>query len=1077
MIKLILVLAFCGISVAANSQTDQSPKTPNSEGIIRYLEYPVNVRNGAMNVSVPIYSLAVKGFELPISIDYHTGGIKVNQRASPVGLGWVLNTGGAIFRTIKDKPDDRYSVSGYGYLCDYTKKANFITYVQERCNYSNTVHHLTHHSNIDLEPDWYCFNSPGISGGFTFDKSGNIVLIPEQDLKVECDYRNYRFYKWKITDSNGTQYFYSNEDESYLDYMDYDEWGGGLPASTEREVTTWHIDKIVSNQLDTIQFFYRQESFVEELMKGEERAVSSAVGPSMSINISYTGRESVILNEHLKELYKIETNNEVVEFVHNRGREDFNPGVSIISSIIIKKKKGGQRIKEYSFATSYFLSTLGGIYSGTPSYLFKRLKLDAVEMIDSLGDLVGKYEFAYNKYNGNKRYPPRTSSAVDHWGYYNGKDANIGLLPSFVTLRNNYGAMQLVKGADRSADSESKKAFILDEVKYPTGGTVKIYYDSHYAAYSELIISGSSNYSYDNSEKPAGGLVVAKTVYDAGDNSNPIIKEYSYNHGYLPYGEPVYNLSFSQLLGSEGYEFPGAAGGRNQLLLFGGSSTLNIVYSTPQNNSHGRAFDRVSYRSIIENHPGSGSIEYKFANEPGAYIDSDDGSISGSFNDDFPRKAIVTLFNDEPSSIIYKDQKGKLLKRIDNTFTTYYRKIDQDVIAVSKTSGGGLTMFTPYSIYTGYSFLSESKTTVYGSDMLTETKVVDYKQFGLRPGSESPIILRDQAKPIHFKPSSVRLKDSFGEESVSEYTYIADYHAIGPTDIWQKMTNNFLLTKPMSVKKSILKNGEKYVTEAQYFEYNDFDGYINLAEKYELVTDQPLPDERFSFGKVSGKNFIVNKDIFKSQLQLTHNQFGHLVQQRLTNNFPVGYFWSFDFNSPTHILENVNLNQMASNSFEGLEEKDGWIYNVNERVCNSNAYDGKCFFGGSNLTSPALLNDFYTVSFRIKNKSSSSGSVQVNGLALNNIQSDWTYYEVDLPKSQTVSLKLSNVYFDQIYVYPTNANITKYQYTPVFGLNKVTDGNNISTIYEYDSFGRLSLIRDNDSNVVKGYKYRYVTGK
>src|SRR5690606_19671137 len=87
---------------------DFFPKSPNAEGLARYVEYPVDKSSGALNLSIPIHTIKIRGFELPISLDYHTGGIKVDQQSTSVGLGWVLNAGGLITRTVQGTyPDER----------------------------------------------------------------------------------------------------------------------------------------------------------------------------------------------------------------------------------------------------------------------------------------------------------------------------------------------------------------------------------------------------------------------------------------------------------------------------------------------------------------------------------------------------------------------------------------------------------------------------------------------------------------------------------------------------------------------------------------------------------------------------------------------------------------------------------------------------------------------------------------------------------------------------------------------------------------------------------------------------------
>jgi len=59
------------------------------------------------------------------------------------------------------------------------------------------------------------------------------------------------------------------------------------------------------------------------------------------------------------------------------------------------------------------------------------------------------------------------------------------------------------------------------------------------------------------------------------------------------------------------------------------------------------------------------------------------------------------------------------------------------------------------------------------------------------------------------------------------------------------------------------------------------------------------------------------------------------------------------------------------------------------------------------------------------------------------------------------------------------AMVTTYTYTPlagstnlpVFGITSRTEPNGIATYYDYDSFGRLSQISDNNHKLLKKYTY------
>lgn len=81
------------------------PCTPQATSLARYAEYPVSLTTGIPDISIPIYEIRMGEFTLPISISYHASGARPDEVPSCVGLGWTLNAGGAVTRTILGGPD------------------------------------------------------------------------------------------------------------------------------------------------------------------------------------------------------------------------------------------------------------------------------------------------------------------------------------------------------------------------------------------------------------------------------------------------------------------------------------------------------------------------------------------------------------------------------------------------------------------------------------------------------------------------------------------------------------------------------------------------------------------------------------------------------------------------------------------------------------------------------------------------------------------------------------------------------------------------------------------------------------
>jgi len=103
------------------------PKSPEVMGMERYGEYPVSEYTGIPSINIPLYTIKIKDFEFPISLDYHAAGIQVTQEATWVGLGWNLMAGGCI-STIPvgavDGPNSFASTSEWMRILNYASESN-----------------------------------------------------------------------------------------------------------------------------------------------------------------------------------------------------------------------------------------------------------------------------------------------------------------------------------------------------------------------------------------------------------------------------------------------------------------------------------------------------------------------------------------------------------------------------------------------------------------------------------------------------------------------------------------------------------------------------------------------------------------------------------------------------------------------------------------------------------------------------------------------------------------------------------------------------------------------------------------
>ena len=88
--------------------------SPQTWDFMKYGNVPVSLYTGRLDLQIPIYHYQDVDFDINISLGYNSAGFIPNKPAGPVGLNWFLNCGGVITRRVVGVPDDACGFQGFG---------------------------------------------------------------------------------------------------------------------------------------------------------------------------------------------------------------------------------------------------------------------------------------------------------------------------------------------------------------------------------------------------------------------------------------------------------------------------------------------------------------------------------------------------------------------------------------------------------------------------------------------------------------------------------------------------------------------------------------------------------------------------------------------------------------------------------------------------------------------------------------------------------------------------------------------------------------------------------------------------
>ncbi|GGH16507.1 hypothetical protein GCM10011418_18940 [Sphingobacterium alkalisoli] len=457
----------------------------------------VDLYTGMLKASVPVGSVQGRDLAIPVSLNYTAGkGVRVQDYASEVGLGWQLSANCNISRVVRGAPDDLNTV---GYLGSYGGTGN--GWADELFNWGtygtslpSNIDGGVYYPTADGEPDLFMISTPFFSAQFVFDKDGNAIFSNSSGLSVTPhiffnSVHSPEGYGFTVIDEYGNKYLFGGT-SAYQDLTTAKLLGGNSYTFK----STWFLNKIITyNNREEITFIYQASP--SNMIKKHYHSSKLQVGSAWQARRD----DSTTTTVHSPKLIsKIQTSISEIAFLYTFDRLDI-PNAGRLNTIQVRSRTGPTTTKllhTYQFNTSYF-----GAPSTDRNVL--RLRLDNVKLIGGENTPVGGLPYKTFTYFNTYQLPSRKSDHFDYWGYYNNMASGADPL-MFTSLRN--------------PNTDRNKANILTRIDDLGGLSTSINYELN------------EYYSFNLDRQFSGGGLRVESITRNDPSSQAMVTSYIYEN-------------------------------------------------------------------------------------------------------------------------------------------------------------------------------------------------------------------------------------------------------------------------------------------------------------------------------------------------------------------------------------------------------------------------------------------------------------------------------------------------------------------------------------------------------------------
>ena len=973
----------------------------------------------------------------------------------------------------------------------------------------------------DTEPDIYYVNAGSVQGKFLFDNDGTIRFLTANDFKITYEragtppYNNYcgsgecGINKFTVTDDLGNQYVFDQIETTTSETTEetmYNFKESSLSTVNSVFTSAWYLSRIISPNGKEINYTYKNVTTIQSpsLMQVRSACVEGDCTPhsgnTKSSKITIAGK---IINSAWDQFLKLEFS--------SSSREDLNGGVKI-DNINIKSTVTNDILKQYELSYFYSFPSIG--LTGD-AYKDKRLFLQQVDQVDKAGNRIS-HKLSYDRPN---LLPPKNSAEQDFWGYYNANHAHdlipsIYVYPAFGSadryqlfpLLTYTGSQITLSGWDRSVEPAYITCGTISEIEFPTGGKVIYRFESNdfygegigmqkgggvriaevqYMDYNDFVVAKKQyDYTLDGSKSSGVLINMPKFAREMTYGPSPFKSQNGQPAVLAP--NPNCTAYIYHRRQWDNPEYFNAETDLNEYDLWNIFTQRFTISRTPLSDLDGQ---QVSYTrvSIIEPDNGKTVNEYfsprsykthaslvKTAGSvnTGTFVVpttggdvfpftpacTDNGLVFGKIDKSgyniFPYPPMsmdeVFTYGKIKSSTIY-DVSGNIKQQHVYEYESHGSPIQisglifgaQEALCEEYESIRVPIIPRAWSIYSYYA----------DADALLKREVVSEFE------TNSELITSEEYTytDAYVKPKSIIKDASDGAKKITEFTYPANYGIQSDWSNTDNSLNNEIIVLremanrnvfvPIETINSLMRDGQSKIVSASASKYVLVNNKLLPSQKKVLENQQPLTDFQGSYIDNTPDNSIVH---FDNRYSLDHQ-----VDKYNDNYYPLqesdrsqtySYVYGYKNTYLVAFVTNATINQVYYTSFEDLTQG----------FSGEGRTGKKSKLNGFSKTLTQLIPGNYKLTFWKR-----------NGIV-------WEFVSQDvLVTSDTYTINLNFPVIDELRFYPAEAQMTTYTYEPGIGITSISDQNSNTIYYEYDSFNRLSLVRDQDQKILKQYQYNY----